>query len=231
MKSLSDATALSPDKAEEEVRASDEFKAMRKKELDLNAKAMNTAARPDDLETLITKRSDIERQLDALRDGYERSLVPIREQLSVNKVRKEQEALIAKKEQEAKCFADAVAKAERLEARVAEYVKRDVESVCAAIDGLFRTAHWKMFDQTLGGGFIEVCEVTTPDGVPYRSMNDAMKTLCGMDCIRVFSERFGIQAPIFVDNAEGILARDFGTPAQVIRLVVADREQITLINE
>ena len=88
-----------------------------------------------------------------------------------------------------------------------------------------------MFDQTLDGGFIEVCDVTTPDGVPYRSMNDAMKTLCGMDCIRVFSERFGVQAPIFVDNAEGVLVSNFGTPAQVIRLVVADREQITLINE
>ena len=223
--------AVSPDKAEEQVRASEEFKAKRKEELDLNAKAMGSSSRPDDLEALITKRSDIEKQLEARRDEYDRSLVPIRERLSVNKVRKDQEALIAQKEQEAKCFADAVARSERLEARVAEYVKRDVESVCAAIDSLFKTAHWKMFDQTLDGGFIEVCEVTSPEGVPYRSMNDAMKILCGMDCIRVFSERFGMSAPIFVDNAEGVLLTNFGTPAQVIRLVVADREQITMINE
>lgn len=221
----------SPDKAEEQVRSSEEFKAKRKEELDLNAKAMSTSSRPDDLEALITQRSEIEKQLEARRDEYDRSLVPIRERLSVNKVRKEQEALIAQKEQEARCFADAVAKSERLEARVAEYVKRDVESVCAAIDSLFKTAHWKMFDQTLDGGFIEVCEVTSPDGVPYRSMNDAMKILCGLDVIRVFSERYGRKAPIFVDNAEGVLTTRFDTDAQIIRLVVADREQIALINE
>jgi len=62
-------------------------------------------------------------------------------------------------------------------------------------------------------------------------MNDAAKTECGMDCIRVFSERYGSSAPIFIDNAESIIRESFGTPAQVIRLVVKDRAKITLINE
>ena len=99
-----------------------------------------------------------------------------------------------------------------------------------AIGSLFRVARWKMFDRTIDGGLVETCEVTSPDGVPFRSMNDAMKTLCGMDVIRVFSDRFGSRAPIFIDNAEGVLTTSFGTDAQVIRLVVKDCD-ITLVSE
>ena len=146
-------------------------------------------------------------------------------------MRRQQEALIRRKEQEAQSFADAIASGERLEARAAEYQKADIDSVEGALAGLFRVARWKMFDSTLDGGIVETCEVTTPDGVPYRSMNDAAKIVCGMDVIRVFSEHFDRVAPIFIDNAESIIQDKFGTQAQVIRLVVKDCVKITLINE
>ena len=76
-----------------------------------------------------------------------------------------------------------------------------------------------------------MCEVTSPDGVPYKSMNDAMKILCGLDVIRVFSERYASTAPIFIDNAEGVLQDRFDTSAQVIRLVVKDTAKLTLVTE
>jgi hypothetical protein len=76
-----------------------------------------------------------------------------------------------------------------------------------------------------------MCDVTSPDGVPYKSMNDAMKILCGLDVIRVFSNRYNSVAPIFIDNAEGILRDRFDTDAQIIRLVVKDTDKLTLINE
>ena len=58
-----------------------------------------------------------------------------------------------------------------------------------------------------------------------------MKILCGLDCIRVFSQRFGTVAPIIIDNAEGILRDRFDTDAQIIRLVVKDTNELTLVNE
>jgi hypothetical protein len=88
-----------------------------------------------------------------------------------------------------------------------------------------------MFDRTMDGGIVETCEVTTPEGVPYRSMNDAAKILCGIDVIRVFSEHYGSTAPIFIDNAEGVLKDRFDTTAQVIRLVVKDTDKLTLITD
>ena len=220
-----------PDEAEEKARKTEEFREKIMQEHDLRVKAMNTASRPDDLEAMIRERAEVEKKLAQARDENARRLEPIKAQLTVNCVRREQEALIAEKEQEARLFADAVANCERLEARVAEYVKADVESVNAAIAGLFRVARWKMYDQTLDGNYVETCEVTSPEGVPYRSMNDAMKILCGIDCIRVFSERYGLQAPIFVDNAECILRSAFDTEAQVVRLVVSDCVNICLVRE
>jgi hypothetical protein len=120
---------------------------------------------------------------------------------------------------------------ERLEVRTLEYIKASVDACEATINARFRDARWKMFDRTLDGGIVEMCEVTTLDGVPYRSMNDAARIICGLDVIRVLSEANSVQAPIFIDNAEGVTRRDFGTPAQVIRLVVKEGSALTLVNE
>lgn len=216
---------------EAQARASEEYRAMMREEQELRSRALKTASRPDDLDELVRKRKDIDQKIQAEKARYAKAELEAQDALSVGKVREEQLALIAKKEQEAKTFADAIAQEERDEARAAEFMKADIDSVEAAINGLFHTARWKMFDTTIDGGLVEMCEVTTPDGVPYRSMNDAMKILCGLDCIRVFSERYGSQAPIFIDNAEGITQEAFDTGAQVIRLVVKDTQELTLITE
>ena len=216
---------------EARVQSSDEYRAMMREELDLRAKALKTSTRPEGLEELVLKRKELERQAAYEVERYTKAELDAKEALSVGKVREDQLKLIAQKENEAKNFADALASCERQEARAAEFVKAEIDSVETAIGNLFHTARWKMFDRTIDGGIVETCEVCDPDGTPYRSMNDAMKILCGIDCIRVFSHTYGSVAPIFIDNAEGILKESFDTTAQVIRLVVKDTEKITLITE
>jgi len=216
---------------EAQARAGDEYRALQREEMALRAKALQTANRPDDVDELVRQRKAIEDQIADERAGFARAELEAQGALSVGKVRAEQLALIAQKEREAKNFADALAKCERDEARAAEYVQADINSVEDAINGMFRASRWKMFDRTIDGRVVETCEVTSPDGVPYRSMNDAQKVICGMDFIRVFSEHCGGQAPIFIDNAEGILRDSFDTPAQVIRLVVKDTPKLTLVTE
>jgi uncharacterized protein with PIN domain len=211
--------------------ASEDYRAMQRQEQELRSKALKTGRRPDELDELVRQRKDIDQKIEAEMDRCAKAELDAQEALSVGKVRAEQLALIRQKEQEAKNFADAIAREEREEARAAEFMKADIDSVEAAINGMFHTARWKMYDTTIDGNLVEMCDVTTPDGVPYKSMNDAMKILCGMDCIRVFSERYGTTAPIFIDNAESITQHVFDTPAQVIRLVVKDTDKLTLITE
>ena len=225
------AKSVSNTEVEASARGSEEFKALARQEQELRSKALKTASRPADLDELIHDRKQIEQQIRDEMDSFARAELEAQDALSVGKVRAEQEELIRQKEREAKNFADAIAQEERDEARAAEFVKADIDSVEKAISGLFSIARWKMFDRTIEGGIVETCEVTSPDGVPYRSMNDAMKILCGLDCIRVFSERYGSQAPIFIDNAESITQEAFDTTAQVIRLVVKDTDSLTLIPE
>ena len=174
--------------------------------------------------------ADLEKEVERITATYAEKEKGITARLAVNGERQRQQALITRQENEAKGFADAIAREEREEARIQEFVEADIKSVEGALASLFKVARWKMFDRTIDGGLVEMCEVTSADGVPFRSMNDAMKTQCGMDVIRVFGDRFGSRAPIFIDNAEGILQEDFDTPAQVIRLVVKD-SPITLVNE
>ena len=216
---------------EKELRDSAAVRAMQREEQELRLKAQRLTAQPDGTEEQMQRRAELQGKADDLRERCREAIEPLKAQLSVNRERDRQLELIARKEREAKNYADALASDERLEARLLAYVKADVDSVEAAINGLFRVARWKMFDRTLEGGLVETCEVCTKDGVPYRSMNDSMKTLCGLDVIRVFSVRYGAQAPIFIDNAEGITATEFGTASQVIRLVVADIPGIRVVEE
>lgn len=216
---------------EAQARGSEEYKALAARERDLRSKALKTANRPDDVSELVSRRKAIEERIHGEMDRYAKAEVEAQDALSVGKVRQEQLELIARKEKEAKAYADALAACEREEQRAAEFVKADIDSVETSINALFHTARWKMFDQTIEGGIVEMCEVTSPDGVPYRSMNDAMKILCGLDVIRVFSERYDSKAPIFIDNAESITREAFDTTAQVIRLVVKDIDELTLIPE
>lgn len=197
---------------------------------DLRMKASREGGNDDTLRDLTQRRRDLEKEVERITATYAEKEKGITARLAVNGERQRQQALITRKENEAKGFADAIAREEREEARILEFIEADIRSVEGALASLFKVARWKMFDRTIDGGLVEMCEVTSADGVPFRSMNDAMKTQCGMDVIRVFGDRFGSRAPIFIDNAEGILQEDFDTPAQVIRLVVKD-SPITLVNE
>ena len=114
---------------------------------------------------------------------------------------------------------------------MSDYVKATVEAQEAGLNARFRVARWKMFERTMDGGMVEMCEVTDTKGVPYRSMNDAQKIRCGMDVIRVFSEEDEATAPVFIDNAEGCTQERFDTTAQVIRLVVKAGASLTMVKE
>ena len=217
---------------ERQVRERPDFREMARKEQELRAKSFALTSAPGETDELQKEKEEKEQQISAARCEYTTKSNALRQALTVNTVRKSQLSVIAQMEQEASRFADAIAKGERMETRAAEYMKADVDSVSKALGNLFHVARWKMFDRTIEGGLVEMCEVTSPDGVPYRSMNDAMKILCGLDVIRAFSAQYGgLKAPIFIDNAEGILCDRFDNDAQIIRLVVKEGTGITVTKE
>lgn len=219
------------DAIEAEVRRSREYLAMVDEEMGLNSRANALQAEMAETVSPVAERKKVEAEIEAVRREYDARAQVFRNRLAVAAERDRILRLIETEKVREKRLADEVARLERLEFRAAEYTKAEIDAQEGAINALFRVARWKMFDRTIDGGIVEMCEVTSETGVPYRSMNDAKKILCGMDVIRVFSEHSGCSAPIFIDNAESITRKSFDTPAQVIRLVVTEGSELTMYHE
>lgn len=104
-----------------------------------------------------------------------------------------------------------------------EFVRRKVDLLTEKINSKFKLARFKLFDNQINGGLQEVCE-TTYNGVPYSSLNNAMRINVGLDIIEALSNHFGIVAPIFVDNAEAVTKLN-EIDAQIISLVVSEQDK------
>lgn len=104
-----------------------------------------------------------------------------------------------------------------------EFVRVKVRMLEEKINSKFQLARFKLFAEQVNGGLTECCEVQY-NGVPFRSLNNAMRINIGLDIIRTLSKHHGITAPIFVDNAEAVVEL-LPVDAQVIKLVVSGKDK------
>lgn len=91
------------------------------------------------------------------------------------------------------------------------------------INSKFSLATFRLFEEQVNGGIAEVCE-TTVDGVPYNSLNNAMRVNVGLDIINTLSEHYGFAPFVIVDNAESITSI-LPTRGQQIRLIVSEPDK------
>lgn len=107
------------------------------------------------------------------------------------------------------------------------FTRRKVSMLTDKINSKFDLAKWKLFDEQINGGLAECCECTV-GGVPYTSLNNGMRTNAGLDIINTLCRHHGVNAPIFIDNAEAV-TQLLPTDSQQIRLVVsADHPTLTI---
>lgn len=104
-----------------------------------------------------------------------------------------------------------------------EFMRRKVSMLTDGINSKFRIARFKLFNENINGGIEPCCELMI-DGVPYSSLNNAMRINAGIDVCNTLSEHYGITLPQWVDNAESVvdLACSRG---QQIRLVVSGQDE------
>lgn len=107
---------------------------------------------------------------------------------------------------------------------IEEFIRTKVNMLTDRINSKFKYARFKLFDTQVNGGLNEVCE-TLDKGVPYSSgLNKANKINVGLDIINTLSAYYGIQAPIFVDNAEAV-TKFIDVDTQFITLVVSEKDK------
>lgn len=105
-----------------------------------------------------------------------------------------------------------------------EFIRTKVNLLEEKINSKFKYAKFKLFDEQINGGLKEDCE-TLYDGVPYSSgLNNAAQINVGLDIINTLSDHYGVQAPIFVDNAESV-TRLIDIDAQVVSLIVSEADK------
>lgn len=92
------------------------------------------------------------------------------------------------------------------------------------INGFFRYAKFKLFDQQVNGEWVMCCEATYK-GVPYAAnLNRGAKMNVGLDIIRTLSRHYGFAAPIFIDNREAV-SYLIPVDSQMISLVVSEADK------
>lgn len=84
-----------------------------------------------------------------------------------------------------------------------EFIRAKVRLLEERINDRFQLARFKLFDAQINGAISETC-VTTVGGVPYPDLNNAAKIAVGLDVIRSLQDHYGLQAPVWIDNAEAI---------------------------
>lgn len=121
-----------------------------------------------------------------------------------------------KKEQ--KDLAQKVAECEKVIFLLEEFMRAKMDLLSNAINSKFKLVNWKLFDMQINGGMKETCELTLK-GVPYSDLNSAGKTQAGLDIINTLSDIYEVNAPIFIDNREGVNEIP-KVDAQIINLIV-----------
>lgn len=146
------------------------------------------------------------------------------------KVRKGQieknNARVAELESELRNRSEELARLEGIEFTMLQFSKARINAIEDKVNALFSFVKFKMFDIQINGGEVETCEAVA-DGVPYSTQNNAMCLNMGIDIINAICRSEGISAPIFVDNAEGVIDLE-PTISQLIRLVVSNDKSLVI---
>ncbi len=100
-----------------------------------------------------------------------------------------------------------------------KFTKYKVDLLSEEINGHFKYAKFKLFDEQINGGVAECCEVCF-NGVSYQDLNNASRINIGLDIINTLCLKNNATAPIIIDNAESV-TNITQTKAQQVCLVVS----------
>lgn len=111
-----------------------------------------------------------------------------------------------------------------------EYDRKKVNLLEHRINSKFKYARFKLFENQINGGFKEVCQ-TLYKGIPYdRGLNNAGTINVGLDIINTLSKHYGVEVPIFIDNAESVTEL-IDVESQTIALRVVDQNEIGIVGQ
>lgn len=122
-----------------------------------------------------------------------------------------------------------IASLDKIEEDFSNYMKRKISIIEKEVNSLFDKVSFKLYSYTIDGKAIETCDMFV-DGVPFGVKNNAGKINAGLEVIDVLGKKFGVLAPVFIDNAESVneLRK---ISSQTIEMYVTKESKLTIIKK
>ena len=165
---------------------------------------------------------DIDKKLNDLN----KELEEIDGQIAYEKINKEIDEKIETYKGKEKEIAKSLEETEKTLYLISLYSKARSKLIADEVNKKFKNVNFKLFDTQVNGAVVETCE-TTVNGVPYPDVNSAGKINAGLEIIKILSEQYDFQAPIFIDNAEAV-NNVTEMPGQTIKLVVSEDKKLVI---
>lgn len=141
-------------------------------------------------------------------------------------LRREQAAVqkkhVAELEAQQRQAAAGLGRWEKAVALCEEHVKKSARALEKTVNGKFKVARFRMFSPQKNGEEAECCDVVYPNGSTNLSTGERLQT--GIDIINTLSKYYGVDAPIWIDNREGITL-PIEAKAQTISLIVSPTDK------
>lgn len=140
-----------------------------------------------------------------------------------------QKARIAELEQEENELGKQFEEAERALYLCEKFTRVKAALLNDKINEHFKTVKFQLFKQNItNDGIDDICDVLVPTTtgafVPFSDANKAARLNAGIEIIGVLGEYYGVELPIFVDNAESV-THIVPTKGQLIRLIVSESDK------
>lgn len=161
--------------------------------------------------------------------GYRAAESELTAKKSAIETEKTQRSRIAELEAEEKKLGAAYDEAEHALYLCEKFTRVKSALLNEKINEKFRTVRFQLFRQNItNDGIDDICDVLVPTEsgafIPFADANKAARLNAGVEIIGVLCEHYGIELPVFVDNAESV-THIIPINGQLIRLVVSENDK------
>ena len=111
-----------------------------------------------------------------------------------------------------------------------KFIRAKVKLIEDTVNSKFEFVKFKLFETLINGNIKEICEPMI-DGVPYNDgLNRGAKFKAALDILKTLQKFFGVELPIFVDDAESYTSNSFvEIPNQIFLLKVVEGQEVLKI--
>lgn len=177
----------------------------------------------EEISSLMADSSKVREQLRSDLNAADGQLRFVQGVLAKEALKAQTEKRIAELKADARNAAEILERIEQMLFLMEEFTRFKAKFVEQSINDHFRIATFRLFREQANGGLEERCDVVY-DGVPFMGLNNGMKVNVGIDIINALSRHYGVNVPLFVDNAEAVTRLE-PCNSQVIRLVVSENDK------